>query len=66
MNHEDQGKFFAAMEEFSEVKEELEYLRFFYSEADFGPADEDVRSIINDRYTKRTGKELPKGYGDEE
>lgn len=45
---------------------ELEYLRFFYEEADFGPADEDVRSIIDERFAAKTGKALPEGYGDED
>lgn len=44
---------------------ELEYLRFFYEESDFGPADGDVRAIINDRFEKKTGKELPEGYEEE-
>lgn len=41
---------------------ELEYLRYFFQEADFGPADGDVRYIINENYDG----EIPEGYGDEE
>jgi hypothetical protein len=41
---------------------ELEYLKYFYSEADFGPADGDVRDIINERFVNQTGKLLPIGY----
>jgi hypothetical protein len=48
-----------------EEKDELEYLRFFYQEADFGPADGDVRFIINDRWKGFSGKDVPEGYRDE-
>lgn len=43
-------------------REELEYLRFFYSECDFGPAHEDVIDSIDQYYTAETGNQLPKGY----
>jgi hypothetical protein len=46
---------------------ELEYLRAFYQEADFGPADSDVRDMINNQIRKdHGGRELPKGYREEE
>lgn len=49
------------------VLTELEYLRLFYQEADFGPAHGDVVAIINDNIREETGKKLPEGYGwDEE
>ena len=35
---------------------ELEYLRFFYQEADFGPDHETV-IVINDRYTGKIPEE---------
>lgn len=41
-----------------EMHKELEYLRYFHAEADFGPADGDVREMIGENY----GKELPEGY----
>jgi hypothetical protein len=41
-----------------DMHEELEYLRYFHTEADFGPADSDVREMIDENY----GKELPEGY----
>lgn len=44
-----------------ETIKELEYLRFFYNIADFGPADGDVRDIINQRYVA-SGHEVPEGY----
>ena len=44
------------------AQQELEYLRYFYQEADFGPADGDVRMIIRENYTGV----IPEGYGDEE
>jgi hypothetical protein len=42
--------------------DELTWLRFFYREADFGPADDDVRAIIEDNFRADTGLELPEGY----
>ena len=45
---------------------EVEWLRWFYSNADFGPADGDVRQILKDQFMKETGKELPEGYECEE
>ena len=44
---------------------ELHYLQFFFQTADFGPAHEDVVSIINDRYID-AGNTLPAAYKDEE
>ena len=41
---------------------ELEFLRFFYSSADFGPADDDVHRMIEKAYVKETGNPLPEGY----
>ena len=41
---------------------ELEYLQWFYENADFGPADGDVREIMDREFKKETGKELPEGY----
>jgi hypothetical protein len=41
---------------------ELEYLKWFYSYADFGPAEGDVRNYMNQLFTKKTGKALPEGY----
>ena len=46
--------------------EELEYLRWFYCNADFGPAHGDVMSIMKDHYVKLTGNKLPEGYEDED
>lgn len=44
---------------------ELEFLQWFYSNADFGPADEDVRLILQQRFEQETGKKVPEGYGRE-
>lgn len=49
----------------SDADNELKYLRWFYENADFGPADDDVRSIMNEQYV-REGGIIPKGYGDAE
>ena len=43
---------------------ELEYLQYFYAVADFGPADEDIRYMINQQFKKCTGKDLPIEYDD--
>ena len=41
---------------------ELEWLRYFYDNADFGPADWDVRRIIQENFEHSTGKKLPSDY----
>ena len=41
--------------------DELLYLRFFYNNADFGPAHSDVVAIINEKYEKQ-GNVVPAGY----
>lgn len=43
------------------VAEELEYLHYFFQEADFGPAHEDVVYIINEKYVAEHDQ-LPEGY----
>lgn len=45
---------------------ELEYLRWFYQNADFGPADSDVRMYMDEEFVEETGKALPDGYEPEE
>lgn len=41
------------------VATELEYLRWFFGNADFGPADSDVRMIMNENFTEKTGMAVP-------
>lgn len=41
---------------------ELEYLTWFRNEADFGPADGDVQDMMNRRFMKETGKNIPEGW----
>lgn len=41
---------------------ELEYLKWFRIEADFGPADSDVKDTMNERFMEETGKNLPEGW----
>jgi len=41
---------------------ELEYLRWFYQNCDFGPADDDVVLAMNERFKEKTGKDLPEKY----
>lgn len=45
-----------------EEKNELEFLRWFYCECDFGPAHGDVIYSMNEQYTEETGKPIPEGY----
>jgi len=44
--------------------DELRYLRYFFQTADFGPAHEDVVSIINDGFVHDTEEPVPEGYGE--
>lgn len=41
---------------------ELEFLQYFYANADFGPADEDVKNIIKEDFIQHKRKQLPEGY----
>jgi len=46
----------------TKLVEELDFLRYFFKVADFGPADDDVRMIIRENYDGP----IPEGYGEEE
>ena len=39
-----------------------EYLEWFHDNADFGPADGDVRDNMIKRFMKSTGKQMPEGW----
>lgn len=41
---------------------ELEWLKWFFWNADFGPADGDVRDNLAEYFMQKTGKNLPEGY----
>lgn len=41
---------------------EREWLFWFYCEANFGPADGEVRENLKRRFIRETGKGLPEGY----
>jgi len=41
---------------------ELEYLKWFRINADFGPADGDVKDNLNECFMDETGKNLPEGW----
>ncbi len=45
-----------------ETASDMEYLRWFHDNADFGPSDEDVRMILQDEFEKQTGKRVPRRY----
>lgn len=47
-------------------RDELEYLRWFCINADFGPADADVQHYMQAAYTKETGKPVPNGWKSDE
>ena len=38
---------------------ELEYLRWYRANADFGPADGDVQMYMQHEYTRQTGEPVP-------
>ena len=41
---------------------ELRYLQFFYENADFGPAHDDVLAYLNEQFTAETGLPIPHAY----
>lgn len=41
---------------------ELEYLKWFRNNADFGPASSDVIDALNEDFMETTGKNLPEGW----
>lgn len=45
-----------------EVATEIEYLKWFYQNADFGPADVDVKICLNERFEHDTRKKVPTNY----
>ena len=59
---EDLGGHMAKKEEKKERATELEYLTWFRQNADFGPADGDVKDSMDQQFMQETGKLLPKGW----
>jgi hypothetical protein len=45
---------------------ELEYLTWFRCNADFGPADGDVKEHMDRQFMEQTGKNLPEGWNYEQ
>ena len=45
-----------------EQQAEFDFLTWFYINADFGPADGDVRNYLREQYEDQTGKQVPPGY----
>jgi hypothetical protein len=41
---------------------ELEWLRWFYQFADFGPRDEEIRKQLKETFKVRRGLDIPEGY----
>lgn len=49
-----------------EYATELEYLRWFARNADFGPASGDVVDYMREAFTAKTGKAVPKEWDRED
>lgn len=45
---------------------EQEFLKWFYVNADFGPAHGEVLQHLKEKFEEKTKKKLPKGYEKEE
>lgn len=41
---------------------ELEYLKWYRQNTDFGPADGDVKDGLSEEFIEMTGKDLPEGW----
>jgi hypothetical protein len=41
---------------------EVEYLKWFRTHVDFGPAHSDIVDDLNEQFMDRTGKNLPEGW----
>ncbi len=39
-----------------------QWLEYFYINADFGPADSDVRDYLKEQFMRETNLEMPEGY----
>lgn len=48
------------------TNEELEWLRWFARNADFGPASGDVKALMHDEYEQKTSRKVPAGWRGEE
>ena len=46
------------------IATELEFLKWFYIECDFGPTHSDEMARMEENFKDETGKELPSGYGE--
>lgn len=50
------------LSETEDLDEELKYLTWFAQNADFGPADGDVKTWLQEKYEKETGNKVPDGW----
>lgn len=57
----DEGRVPEAIEA-ADVDVETVWLEWFYANADFGPADDDVRDDLMDQFERETGLTLPAEY----
>ena len=47
---------------FNDAMDSRHWLEWFFQNADFGPADTDVRMIMQEQYEKETGRLVPDDY----
>jgi hypothetical protein len=62
---ESAGLFQSIRDGLNDIDAELEYLKWFKRNADFGPADSDVHQIMDEQYYKETGKAIPADWAQE-
>lgn len=53
-------------QEFMLQRAERQWLEWFFVNADFGPADGDVRQMLQEQYEKKTGQTIPPNYRQED
>ena len=47
---------------FNDAMDLRHWLEWFFRNADFGPADDDIRLIMQERYEEETGRRVPDDY----
>ena len=46
----------------AEMENAFAFLEWFFANADFGPADADVRGLMLEQYEEETGNSVPEEY----
>ncbi len=52
----------SAVKDADTAQAELDYLRWFYANTDFGPAHADVVGCMEEEYVEETGCKVPDAY----